>query len=58
MRKKQYYLQKSNMTSLIKSLFEVGSTWKMNFDMYSADELFSVIVSYKASKDFLKNDHV
>jgi hypothetical protein len=45
------------MISLIKSLFDAGSAWKINFDMYAVDELFSVIVSYKASKDFLRNEN-
>lgn len=42
------------MIQLIRSVFEPNASWRVKFDEFSTEELFKLIVSYKASKDYLK----
>lgn len=52
-RRKQSFLQKEQVVSLIRSIFDGDSAWRVKFDLYPVEDLFSIIVSYQASKSLL-----
>lgn len=57
-RRKQPFLPKESIIPLVRSAFDGESAWRAKFDMYPVDELFAIIVSYKASKDFLMANQI
>jgi hypothetical protein len=56
--RKQPFLPKEHIISLIRSVFDGNSAWRAKFDLYPVEELFAIIVSYKASKDLLTTNQI